>query len=242
MSASESGFNIFKNLVFVPQWKTDISEIVTLKAEKNDAVLSEIKGFFDGQMYKTFEEDSEGTKKYSNENIIVKFYKTNILEYYNYLDGDISQDQTFASAYGVCMDFLKKDTILKENYVFDKAIIQADGITFCFNYSYNSLPIIFSEETLSENNLNAPIEVVVSDNSVKRYRRLVMDFVPDEQNKQKISSDFLSAVESALENEKETIPFEDIKIAYLSNGSNCELKWFVKSDNKTYISDINQNK
>lgn len=255
ISTSQSGFNIFKENTFVPQWTQSryqyaaINKVSTLSRFGDDIdteLESSTAGFFDNYYTKTLTEDSNGVYMISDDNTVVKYYPQGTMEYFNYQSSATKTEQTLSTAYYACKEFLKKDGTLKTKmFLSDVKLNKSDGLVFCFDYCINDTPIFLSEKIKEKLSIEHGAEVVVENNTVKKYKRYAYDFEALPARDQWVDVDFLGAMNEAIAsegNQGEVTEIEDIVLAYyVDESSESYLKWFTYVDGGVHTVDTVKN-
>ncbi len=242
ISTKQSGFNIFNDTVFVPQWSQNHYEYtpVTMKnpfssssTELLAAVETTTESFFTDHTSKTASEDANGVISLSTSNIIVKYYPSGVLEYFNYSRSDNNVQQTLPSAYFACRRFLDNDKSLNTNIFLSEVVINSRGLTFSFDYSVNDMPVYLSPSLKNEIEMKHSIEVYVENGAVKKYRRYARDFVPQTEASDKVEIDFLGAMNSIMARlDKKVSKVDNIVLGHSSD--NGQLTWYVTIDGTEY--------
>lgn len=240
ISTVQSGLNIFDS-IYVPQWtegEYGYSAVRPINPFKDDSGEISIERlgecvncFFDN--YISGEDASRVNDVYtfSNDNIVVKYYENGVLEYYNYDTGAPNGGQTLASAYTVSSNFVKRDSFIKNDIYLSGAETRTDGLVFYYDYAVDNIPVIFSEETANETGMSHAVEVVVSNDRVKRYKRYVAELETDTDMTAAINVDMISAWDDAIMNYSgtdEVTSVSDMFIGYhLDGGKDIFIKWFT---------------
>ncbi|MGE4213962.1 MAG: hypothetical protein AB7E42_04190 [Anaerotignaceae bacterium] len=251
ISTTQSGFNIFKENTFVPQWTQSsyqyaaINKVSALSRFGDDidtALESGTSGFFDNYYTKTLTKDTNGVYMISDDNTVVKYYPQGIIEYYNYQGTANKTEQTLSPAYSACKEFLKKDATLNTRlFLSDVQLNKSDGLVFCFDYCVNDIPVFLSEEIKEKLSIEHAAEVVVENNTVKKYKRYAYDFVLSSNQNQRVEVDFLGAMNQAIASTghgDEVTEIGDIVLGYyVDDSGEGSLKWFTYVEDGTYIVD-----
>ncbi len=249
ISTKQSGFNIFYDNVFVPQWTETEIEYNLLKRinpfEQNgdfsvSLFESYIDNFFDSSTSKWSEINEQGEYLFSDDNTVVKYSSTGVLEYFNYKAVNKNVEQSFISAYSTAKSFIERDNSLKTDIYLENWYIDDDEYIFCFNYTVNNMPLIPSDILKEMNNLNYCMEISVKNNSVRKYRRIVYNYEKDSKTAV-INKEFIKALDETVminyENNGGDIvtKVDDIKLAYYMSGKDSiKLRWFTTIDNNVY--------
>lgn len=245
VSTSQSGFYLFKKDVFVPQWSGKFLYAPLIKTnpyETNGQISisdlgSSIDSFFTDFGTKMGSRDeANNVYMFSDGTTVVKYYPMGVLEYYNYNSYDTNAEQTLASAYNACVNFMKKDSSLLTDVYLSDVKIESEGLIFYFDYTVNDLPINISDNVKEQLGITHAIEVVVGNGAVKKYKKYVYNFKESDQKNESVDTDFLSALSVVTET---IVQVNDIELGYMVDESDfIGLKWLMKIDNKVYICDV----
>ncbi len=249
ISTKQSGFNIFYDNVFVPQWTENQIEYSLLKRinpfEQNgdfsvSIFESYIDDFFDNSTSKWSEVNEQGGYLFSDDNTVVKYSVTGLLEYFNYKAVDENVEESFIKSYSAAKNFIKSDNSLKTDIYLENWYKENDEYIFCFNYTVNNMPLIPSDILKEMNNLDYCIEISVKNNSVRKYRRIAYNY--EKENKTGlINKEFIKALDETVminyQNSGGSIVtnVDDIKLAYYMSGKDSiKLRWFTTINNNIY--------
>ena len=182
VSSQEGLEQYFNQNEFLPKAKLDSLYIDNIKATNplengGGILLSESEKYVDVFFENPAIKSSlfiNNTYTYNDENIIVKYYPDGILEYVEY-KSNISKNNK-ESAYKIAVNFLKKDTNIKNEYYLSNYIEDIDKTTFYFDYKINNFPIMLSESFKKKIDMKSIIEVTVEDGRVSKYKRLIYNF------------------------------------------------------------------
>ncbi len=246
ISSAQSGFNIFKSNVFLPQWTaeeysysplrsvqagTDENEILTTYAIKKM-----VQPFFEPYGLDGSSIDTNGVHLFYTEETVVKYYPNGVLEYFSYEKSN--ESQTLASAYDSCMKFIENDTSIGTDIYLSDAETTTEGIVFRFNYSCENVPIELSEELKERLGIESAIEVVVNNNIVKKYRKYAYNFYPNNEEVLFANTDFLSEINRVImeySSDGQAILVNDISLCYYADGNKgVSLKWITNLGGNTY--------
>lgn len=257
ISTAQSGFNIFEPDVFVPQWEGErynysgIKRIPAMEeggAPSSELIEKNTESFFAGSIPMWIDTDDGGGHTISNDNIVLKYSPTGVLEYYNYSLYDEDSPQSLTTAYSTCRRFLGSDVSLLTGYYLEATEVKNGEITFFFNYQIDGYPIILSNDMIDKTGLRACIEITVKNNSVRRYRRYAYNFEIDTTQQHHIDSIFITALDNILtsgisgENDAAKIrrdaSVDEIFLFYpLTSEGSLSLKWLASIDGEYYIAD-----
>ena len=253
ISTKQNGLNLFRDDVFVPQWVGGSYYQYKAVSLINPYTLSEgtvdrekletsLEYFFSNFASKTLDiDENTGVYTYSNNTTVVKYYPYGVLEYYNYDYNEANEEQTLASAYTVCMEFLEGDTQLKIPYYLADVELRSEGLTFYFDYYYENYPVIFSDTLRDAMQITHSIEVIVQDNAIKKYKKVVCEFDESQETMAEMNVDFLTALNRVI---AEHVPqgsavtqVDDMKLYYIYDGENpTYLSWVTNLEGNVYIS------
>ena len=249
ISSAQSGFNIFKNNVFLPQW-TESEYIypsvypISTGTDKNGVFSSsEVKQMvhplFPASGFDHSGIDGSGVHYFNSDEIVVKYYPNGILEYFNYKKS--SEAQTLASAYDACMKFIEKDESIKTDIFLADADVTTEGLIFKFDYSVNNIPVELSSRLKEALGIESAIEVVVTNNTVKKYRKYSCNFYENSEYDMSANVDFLTEINRVITEQSadgEIMQVDDISLCYYADGNNvCSLKWRTDIGGSSYIGD-----
>ena len=83
-------------------------------------------------------------------------------------------------------------------------------MVYYFDYAVNGLPVYLSESIQQEIGMKHAIEVTVSNNSVKKYRRYAVNYQASEAKGAKLDVQFIDALDSANRLYQETVEQREI--------------------------------
>ena len=246
ISSEESGISLFNSNQFLIKAKESVFTTNSIAAtnpleQDGGILLSEsekyVDIFFDNPITKA-SSFINNTYTYNDENVIVKYYPNGVLEYVKY-KGSTGADKQ-SSSYSLALQFLAKDTNIKNEYYLSNYKIEDNKIIFYFDYKINNLPIILSKQKMEETNMESMIEITIEDNSVSKYRRIVYDFTIDE-SLETIEKSFIEAIDSLILNiDTKVEHIDEMKLCYSFN--NIEepiyIKWFISIKDTIYYEDV----
>lgn len=252
ISSVQNGFELFKNNVFIPKWNEAAAAYpfvaVSNPFEKDGGVLlmnleKDIDLFFENPAVK-WTSTVNDIYTYSDENTVVKYYTTGVLEYSSYKSAGGSKPD-FSKDYLTALSFLNKDVNIGNEYYLSECKQDNEKIVFCFDYKINEHSIKLSEDIKKETGMNNMIELTVSGGKVIRYKRLVYEFNLAGANEEYATADvdFLSAVDRVYEDiselDVEESRIDKIELCYnaVKPGEYAALSWFINIDGKTYVVD-----
>ncbi|MBS4961351.1 MAG: hypothetical protein KHZ62_11155 [Clostridiales bacterium] len=250
ISTKQNGFHIFKENIFVPQWPQGGLDYAVLKkinpfeydgTVDMDSVENQVENFFSSFTSKRGDNSQDGLYMFSDESTVVKYFvDTGILEYYNYISLDENKNQTLTTAYSVCWNFLKNDKSLTTDIYLSGVEMGGEGLEFYFDYVIDGVPIRLGQELSESTQMEHALEVVVKDNSVRKYRRYAFNFQKSNVI-DTVTIDFSSALSEVMQSfdqAEEITKVEDMLLAYEINSSDrAERKWFITILDTTYTTE-----
>lgn len=247
ISTKQNGINLFPEDAFMPQWQTGtwsyplLVRVNPFVAAAGGTVTEPVEGFFNNYNATSQELDGEtGGYVVSDTTTVVKYYPTGVLEYYNY-EAEKKTQQTLASAYTACMEFLEtKDTALEIDYYLAD-VAYKDGLTFYFDYAINGFPLHLSDDLKEDLGLTHALEVVVQNDTVRKYKKLAYYFDLSTEELGTVEQDFLSVLDgviAAYSGEEAITKVDQIALNYqVGRGQKSELRWFVTLNGEVYMQD-----
>lgn len=249
ISTVQSGMNIFDS-IYVPQWTDGEYEYNALKAvnqfadESGEVDIDKLgecaDSFFSNYVSGDDASVVNDIYTFSNDNIVVKYYENGVLEYYNYTTGSPDTEQTLSSAYTISQSFIKKDKYIVNDIYLSGAETRNEGLVLYYDYAVDDIPIEFSGEFTERTGMSHAVEIVVSNDSVKRYKRYVTEFRTDEEEQAYVNVDMISAWDDAIMNYTGTddvTSISDMSIGYyFEDGEDVlYIKWFTSVNGETIV-------
>ncbi len=250
ISTADSGFNIFKSNVFVPQFSSDksgfysINESPCIDLSENvtaEYIESVTEQYFGGYTNKTVSFEPSGVYTIADTTNVVKCYPYNVLEYFSYNAENSEQQQSLSSAYYVCMEFLNRDTSIKTDYYLSDVRVTGEGALFCFDYCVSGMPVVIGGDLRNRYGIEHAMEVLVSGNNVRKFKKYNSNFAEDSSSAENIYIDFLTAVNySMVLKGGDDNRIDDIVFGYYLTGAEDKagICWFVNIDSTVYIIDV----
>ena len=251
ISTSASGFNIFSDNFFVPQFSTDKSNFYAINENKcidltgsvtTEYIESATEQYFGSYSSKNVSFEPSGVYTISDSTNVVKCYPYGVLEYFNYGFENTDQQQSLSSAYYVCREFLNKDTSIKTDYYLSDVKITGEGALFCFDYSVNGMPVIIGGNIKNEYGIDHAMEVLISGNNVRKFKKYNSNFELNKQSSENITIDFLTSVNySMVLKGGDNYKIDGIVLGYYlsdeADSNSNGICWFVNIDSTVYIID-----
>ena len=246
ISTALSGFSIFSDNFFVPQYSFDEYSFNSVTSEKNidvsaadkDYMAAKTKHYFNGYSNKKYSYDPSGTYTVSDNDTVVKCYPNGITEYFNY-ESISEEQQSLSSAYKACLDFINKDTSAKTGYYLSDVKITGEGVVFGFDYYIDGMSVVISREVKEKCGIEYAMEAVCSSNSVRKFKKYDYVFHSNEVNNVMPAIDFLTAVNFAMSFDgRENVKIDDIRLGYYEKEDKKNMIcWFVDISDERYIID-----
>lgn len=249
ISTVQSGLNIFDS-IYVPQWTNGDYTYNTVKSSNSlekdgqtdiDAIKQCANYFLDNYISGSDISNVNGVYTLSQDDVVVKYYDTGVFEYYNYDMGGTDSEQTLAEAYTISHNFIDKDRDIVNDIYLSGAETRSDGLVFYYDYAMNNIPIKISDELAEEIGMTHAIEIVVNNESVKRYKRYAFDFTLDTENTANMNVDMIMAWDDALINytgNDDVTSVSDMFIGYYAGGEDeLYIKWFTNVNGNMIVGD-----
>ena len=193
--------------------------------------------FFDSPLTKS-SSFINNTYTYNDENVIVKYYPNGVLEYVKYKSNiGVTNEE---SPYNIAIQFLAKDTNIKNDFNLKDFKVEDNKTVFYFDYKINNFPITLSQAKMEELEMQSIIEVTVEDNRVSKYKRLIYDFYIEEDYTT-VEKNFIDTIDTILVNTNNKDTFiDEMKLVYKFENPNefLNIQWFVSIDDKSYFEDV----
>ena len=251
VSTKQSGFNLFEDSVFVPQWKKEqlpyrsVMQINPFMKEGNiNRYLLEnsVDSFFKNLEADWNRVDETGTFVFSDETVVVKYYPKGILEYYSYGTYDTEVSTDIATGYQICKNFMKNDTSLSTEVYLSGIEINRNDIIYYFDYVVDNYPILLSEATQKEFEISHAIEFSIRGNSVRKYKRYTYNFQPMDIKDKNVTVEFLTALDQAIvqyqanHQQSDVKEVEDMYLSYfVEPNAVVSMKWITQLYQELYI-------
>ena len=251
VSTKQSGFNLFRDSVFVPQWKGDslpYRSVMEINPFMKDGSINRyflensVDSFFKNLEADWNRVDETGTFVFSDETVVVRYYPKGILEYYSYGTYDTEIKTDIVTGYQICKNFMNNDTSLETETYLSDVEINGNEILYYFDYTIDNYPVLLSEAVQKEFDMPHAIEFCVRGNSVRKYKRYAHNFKAVDIKDKEISVEFLGALDQAIEQyqinheELEVKEVEDMYLAYFVEPNfTVTMKWITELYHELYI-------
>jgi len=144
-----------------------------------DFIRNQVEAFFDNPASINQRVAGDGVWTYSNIHTVVRYYDTDVLEYASFRPRHRNITSTLIGDFSVALAFIEDDDLVINNFFLKGYEPRGNGYVFWFGYIVDNFPILMQEGwpvSSPDDLLPAPIEVVVEQGRVVRYRRLVHNF------------------------------------------------------------------
>ncbi len=157
---------------------------------------------------------------FSGEDITVKYYSNNILEYKNNKDSNKKTD--LATAYAIARSYIDLDEYVVNDLILKDFISSENSYIFYFNPIVNNTEVIFDNEYL-----DYYIEIEVTNGVVKQYKKYALNY-----NIEPNATNIVEPNASFFELEEH---FESVELVYLQNMDELtvELYWAMSFNGDT---------
>ncbi len=244
-------FNLFRDSVFVPQWKEKslpYRSIMEINPFMQDGSINRyylensVDSFFKNLESDWNRVDEAGTFVFSDETVVVRYYPKGILEYYSYERYNTEAATDIATGYKMCKNFMNNDVSLETDVYLSGIEINRNETIYYFDYTVDNYPILFSEAIQKEFEMPHAIEFSIRGNSVRKYKRYAHNFKAVDSKDKEISVEFLEALDQAIEQYQinhenaEVKEVEDMYLAYFVEPNfSVTMKWITELYNELYI-------
>ncbi len=143
--------------------------------------------------------DENGNFVFSDSSVVLRYNPGNrMLEYYNYENyGSDGPKTALLDGYQISCNFMTNDASLQTDVYLADIGGSGNEMVYYFDYAVNGLPVYLSESIQQEIGMKHAIEVTVSNNSVKKYRRYAVNYQASETKDAKLDVQFIDALDSA---------------------------------------------
>lgn len=251
VSTKQSGFNLFQDSVFVPQWKGNrlaYRSVMEVNPFMQDGSINRyflensVDSFFKNLEADWNRVDEMGTFVFSDETVVVRYYPKGILEYYSYGTYDTEITTDIITGYQICKNFMNNDTSLETEVYLSGLEMNRNEIIYYFDYVVDNYPILLSEAVQKDFDMPHAVEISIRGNSVRKYKRYAHNFKAVEIKDKEISVEFLEALNQAIEQyqinheESEVKEVEDMYLGYFVEPNfTVTMKWITELYHELYI-------
>lgn len=197
-------------------------------SENNEILISTVESkinqfFVDpNEKWTIFGEDSY---IFSGEDITVKYYNNNILEYRNSYSSKNKVDE--ATAYAIAKSFIEEDELVTNDLILKDVVRDENSYIFYFNPIVNNTEVIFDNDFI-----DYYMEVEVTNGIVSKYKKYVMNY--DESTSQ------TEIIEKSLDIKELEEHFDSVSFGYLQDFDNniTNLSWAMTFGDETVYTAI----
>lgn len=190
-------------------------------------IQNRVEPFFDNPSAMKPGAGTDGVYTFSSVNTVVRYYKSDILEYANYRSLDRNAASGLITDYAAALTFLQADTV-NEFYLADYRF-DGDKTLLYFDYVINDLPLVMPEGWPSASESGHPLEVTVDHGVVVKYKKLVYHFHIDENASLRGSVDFNSMLDR-LSISGDGAKINELLLGYrIENKNRLSIHWFYET-------------
>lgn len=242
VSSVQNGYDVFGGNELIPTWSGEayyysvtkqnpVFEDGQLAAGLLDSYVSR---YFNNPVLKWSSMDGN-TYIFSDENTVVKYQPSNVLEYANYFGESKNTSENIGGCLAVAESFLKEDANLKNEFYLRGYNKAENGITFYFDYKINNYTLELSDEIKKSTGLNSFAEVTVSNGRVTGYKRYVMDYGTTIKDPVYTEKTFLEVIDRGL-NELKGEHINSFRLSYMETGEeSINLYYLTVIDGENYF-------
>ncbi len=252
-TSQKTGTGILRRNLFLPQWANLPYTYKTLQQkpafEENGEVSLPIlektaERFFGNFSVDWSNKEDNGNFIFSDSDIVLRYHTTNrLLEYYNYANyGSDGKRVGLLAGYQIACDFLMNDTSLHTNVYLSDVYSNNNEIVYYFDYAVENLPVYLSKALQLDIGAKHALEITVSNDSVKKYRRYAVNYEPLQNQSAKLSIQFIDALDIANRQYQEQVEkreiadVKNIGLGYYVDGANqIALYWFVNLYQEVFV-------
>lgn len=238
------GLRIFNQNAFLPiedvtvyynQSINIIQPFVTDGKVDSGEVERYVNNFFSNPVAKyVVKEDQVWT--YRDEKTVVRYNINGVVEYSDLNNKRDNVGVSLVDAYKIANRFLQGDPNLQwqEYYLTDYRLTDED-IVFYYHYKFNDFDFVLSDDFKAELNMEAPIEVIVSEGKVAYYKRWVLDKQVNMFDYQEFDLDYKNTLDYFFDTYSDFgHSIDNMSLAYYIEGieKDARLSWVIESDRK----------
>lgn len=197
---------------------------------KND-LTEKIKPLFYGSKNKVASTVDNNIVVISDSYNVAKYYPNDVLEYSYYKTLNTSSKTTNYEDYITALEFISKDSNLKNEIYLVSYTVNDEKITFYFNYAVNNLPILLSPSDKNNLGINSALEISVSKGEVVHYKLLVYNYETAKETTSYSRDKFVNDVENT--------EYEELTLGYaLEENNTLMLYWLLSSEDNTFMKSV----
>ncbi len=243
---------VYSRNFFIPQVDKDGYNYMSVKVKNQymdqgglliDYIKKKVNPFFAGSGTKWEAISADNVFTYSDESTLVKYYpaalpsEMDILEYSRYQVIDRHLAQSVANDYNTAIQFISHDTAVTNEYYLADIAKNENSNTFYFNYTINDMPLLNQNLSNSQISLKYPIEIIVENGVVTKYRKIVYEFTLDVFELRTARLPFEDVVQNLLEvgESPNDLALNNISLSYKFDASDeLELYWYLDINGMSY--------
>lgn len=252
-TSQKTGTGILRRNLFLPQWANLPYTYQTLEQkpafEQNGSVSLPLlektaERFFGNFSVDWSNQEGNGDFIFSDSDVVLRYHTANrLLEYYNYANyGSDGKRVGLLEGYQISCDFLMNDSSLQTDVYLADIHSNNNEIVYYFDYVVDHLPVYLSKDLQLEIGAKHAIEITISNDSVKKYRRYAVNYEPSQNHAAKLNIQFIDALDIANRQYQESVEKREIadvkNIAlgyYVDRTDRIALYWFVNLYQEIFI-------
>ena len=236
ISSVQSGYTMFSSNVFIPVWEGDYF-LYNMAIPENpylengllhlNTIENRVNVFFDRPALK-WSGLQNNVFTFSQGNTVVKYHPNDVLEFSYYGAAPQRTNPSFEADFYIALNFIQRDDQVKSEFYLAAYTSNATQSVFHFNYVVNDFPVSLSTIISNETGLSHPIEVIVENGIVRRYRKLAVTFNQEIVVPGYARIKFDEHIDLfAADDGYHEILFDDISLVYvLDESRSLPLNWF----------------
>ncbi len=240
VSSLQNGYDVFAGNELIPTWSGEAyyynitkQNPVEDKGELVSARLdSYVSRYFDNPVLKWSSMEGE-TYIFSDENTVVKYYPTGVLEYNGYYGESKEKTGDTGSFLAAAESFLNSDSNLKNEYYLKGCSNDVKGMTFYFDYKINNYKLELSDTVKKNTGLKSFIEVTVDGGRVVGYKRYAMDYATTVKDPVYTGKTFLEVIDRGL-NKLKGEQINSFGLSYMETGSESIYLYYIAEIDGSY--------
>lgn len=249
ISSKQNKLDIFGNNIFLPELSGKNVTYAKLKLKNPygedeelsvESIEKYIDNFFNNSLAKWSAVDFQGVYIYNDENVVVRYYPSCLLEYFDYSTAT-SKNNDLESTLQAVQEFLYKDIVLPEEIRISNIKQENDEWTIGFDRYVNGIPIEISNDILQDLGIENEIEIKVKNSKVISYKRYVYD-VEKVYIKKNFSSEvsFVNGLNRIIAGlEEKNVIVEDMYLSYIvSRNDISDIMWTAVINDEKYSETI----
>ncbi|WP_278873017.1 hypothetical protein [Anaerotignum lactatifermentans] len=244
---------VLRRNLFLPQWAELPYQYDTLRqvpAFEQEGAVSRMllentaERFFRNFSVDWSQRDENGNFVFSDSSVVLRYNPgSRMLEYYNYENyGSDGPKTALLDGYQISCNFMTNDASLQTDVYLADIGGSGNETVYYFDYAVNGLPVYLSESVQQEIGMKHAIEVTVSNNSVKKYRRYAVNYEASGAKDASLDVQFIDALDAANRLYQETVEqreiadVKNIALGYFADRTEgIRLQWFVNLYDRIFL-------